>query len=329
MNKYIPIIICILLLLSIISSCNQEISDKKSQVKSYDYKLMFDNKIMLTKCSIFKIDDNKPSFMQFMEEGNIAYYALIAQAEKDKALAKKVAMASTKNNLWEYGYGYGETAEDSALVIESLITLRLENKKIDKALETIVQNYYDKENGCFATILANNGRAPYWHGCSTETTAHIAYLLYMNNKERYQSIIEKASLYILSTSEMGKYWKSRWFPGTGISTYYSLRLLSIFKEKYKESIEKVLNYLVETQNENGSWNNSIIETSTNIMTLKLSLDTYKSINKAKTWLMQTKTQTPENILYYWFENQFSERIFFNCYDNGEIAKAWKKIALEK
>ena len=248
----------LLLFLFVMSSCSDSVKCKKNlnasgigQKEGVDYISMFNSKKPLSTCSKYRISDFRPEFDSVLHEGNVAYYGLIAQAQEDSVLAKKVADVSTKSNLWEYGYGYGATSADSAIVLEALIQLDVRREKIDKSLDSMIVKYYDNRQGCFKTV-EGIGRAKYWKGCSAGVTAHIGFLLNRFNSDKYRDIIEKCADYVSKNRGPKGLWSSRWFPSFTVPTYYSIRLLKNFKDKYKDIISKAVDAVKTSQNEDGS-----------------------------------------------------------------------------
>lgn len=284
---------------------------------------LFNSNETLTRCSLYTLNDRSPQFKEIADEGNIAYYGLLLAASPDINLAKKL-ISENRGGLWEYHRKYGITSEDSAIVIEGLLATGISKNILLKSLSAISEKFFDSDNGCFKTV--NKGRADYWQGCSVETTAHIAYLMYKVDSEKFAREIEASAKYTsLNQSEDGK-WNGRWFPSSAIPSYYSVRLLSLFGERFAENISKSLSYLEKTQSVNGSWNNSIIETSAAILLIKSSGIKTGALSKAETWITKS-TFKAEPILYYWFDNNGS-KLFFDCWDKGFISMAWKKLAID-
>lgn len=299
----------------------------KQKVRKNSLK-MFDNRENLTLCTVYEMDERSPKFKEILYEGNIAYYGLIAMAEKNIKLAQKVAAVSTTDDQWEYGYGYGATSSDSAIVIESLVELGIEKEKTAGALKTIFEKYYDHENGCFATMSANSGRAEYWKGCSIETTAQIGYLLYKFDKNKYGAIAEKCAHYTSARMKRSGYWESRWFPSFMIPTYYAVRLLNLYGI-YKDQLKRSSDYIKKSQKNDGSWNGSVIETSAAVLALKTIALEHSEIDKGLKYLqISDQGNVPEAVLYYWFELD-GVKTFFNCVDLGMVADSWKKIAIDR
>ena len=294
---------------------------------SQDYIEMFDSKTTLSTCSMYRISSFSPEYDGVLHEGNIAYYGLIAQAMKDRKLAEKVADVSTKSYLWEYGYGYGATSADSAIVLEALIELGVRKDKVEKSLDSMIVKYYDEQKGCFKTV-EGAGRAKYWKGCSAGVTAHIAVLLKKFNADKYADIIEKSAEFVAGKRTRGGVWSSRWFPSFTIPTYYSIRLLKSFNGKYDEIIKKAAGSIAEKINDEGNWNGSVIETSAAILALKQAEGNDKTVSEAEKWLKNNKNSGPEPVLFYWFEKR-GHKMFFSCYDNGDISLAWRKLALDE
>ncbi|HNW83081.1 MAG TPA: terpene cyclase/mutase family protein [bacterium] len=313
-----------ILCIAVFYSCNKPVQNVEFPVqKEMSDSELFDSNESLTRCSLYNINETSPQFRQIADEGNIAYYGLLLAAGPDMKLARKLISAN-RDGLWEYHKKYGVTSEDSALVIEGLLASGVDKDILLKALSALSEKFYDSDNGCFRTV--NGGRADYWKGCSVETTAHIAYLMYKVDPEKFANEIEASAKYTSSNQTDDGKWDGRWFPSFTIPSYYAVRFLALFGEKFSGNIEKSLSYLKQTQTENGSWNNSIIETSAAILLINCSGKQSETLAKAGAWLKNTMFKA-EPILYYWFDNG-NGKLFFDCWDKGHISTAWKKLAIK-
>lgn len=297
---------------------------------------MFDEKYNLTHCSRYKIVDEKPEFIDTFDEGNIALYALIAQAANDRELAHKVADARTDDFQWEYGYGYGGTSFDSSIVLESLLSLDVAGETVRNSLESLKEIYFRKDEGCFTTLPENVGRSAYWQGCSADVTAHLGWIFYKFNPRKYGELAKSSAEYVKNVINSGSEskFKSKWFPSNILMPYYAARLLEIFGEKYQKELHIIEKYLVSKQKENGSFNDSVLETSYAVLSMKTleNKELLPNIERAENWLRNNETRLPEPILYYWIDsntNTPGTKIFFSCYDKGLVSEAYKKMALEK
>lgn len=296
---------------------------------------MFDEKYNLTHCSRYKIVDEKPEFIDTFDEGNIALYALIAQAANDRELAHKVADARTDDFQWEYGYGYGGTSFDSSIVLESLVSLDVDRETVGKSLESLKKIYFRKDEGCFTTLPENIGRSAYWQGCSADVTSHLGWIFYKFDPEKYGELVKNCAEYVKNVinSKSESKFKSKWFPSNFLTPYYAARLLGIFGKKYQKELNIIEKYLMSKQRENGSFSDSVLETSYAVLSMKAieNKELLSNIEKAEFWLRNNRNHYPEPILYYWIDSNENPntKIFFSCYDKGLISEAYKKMALEK
>ena len=284
----------------------------------------------LTVCSKYKIFEDQPVFSGVIEEGDIAYYGLLLQVNYDKKIVNYLR-ASEQNSLWAYHRGYGPTSEDSAIVIEGLLSAGLDKRILEKNMEVIIKEYYDSSVPGFHTV--RNGNAPYWSGVKTETTAHLSYLLYEISGNKYIKIINETMLYLANLQKSDGSWDGNWFPSFTIPMYYIVRLLHLDFNKYKKNIEYAKDYLIKAQLDNGSWNNSIIETAAAILTLKTLryFNGENNIRKGRLWIDKNRignSWNGETVLYYWTESASEKtKIFYICNDKGKITQAWAKLAL--
>ena len=293
---------------------------------------MFDLREDLTVCSRYKINNDRPEFFDILHEANIVFYALIAQATGDRRLAEKVAATMTKDFEWQYHDGYKASAFDSSIVLESLIELNLEKDKIRKSLNTLEKNYY--KSGCFYnwTLFGSIGSSTYWTGCSADITAHLGWIFYKFDPDKYVKLAKNCAEYVKKSIDSQSF-ASKWFPSNILVPYYSARLLKIFEYEYQKELDIISDFLISKQQENGSFYDSVMETSYAVLTMKSieNKELLPNIEKAESWLRNNKNHFPEPILYYWIDSQAKdgEKIFFSCYDKGLISEAYKKMALEK
>lgn len=82
------------------------------------------------------------------------------------------------------------------------------------------------------------------------------------------------------------------------------------------------------QKENGSIKDSILETSVASLIYKHSGCCRENLNSARKWLTKEKDIPMTPFLFYWFEEK-DEKTFFDCWDKGEITKAFRSLALKK
>ena len=114
----------------------------------------------LIRATIYDLQDDRPVFLQTIEEGNIAYYGLVLQATPNPDL-RAYLLRHSVDNLWEYQIDFNPTAEDSLLVIEGLWRTG-DAQALLPSLAELVKRFYKEDDGAFHTVL--EGRAPYWRG---------------------------------------------------------------------------------------------------------------------------------------------------------------------
>ena len=295
----------------------------------------FNEQYKLTHCSRYKIVAEKPEFIDTFEEGNIALYAPIAQATNDRNLAQKVSDARTNDFQWGYGYGYDATSFDSSIVLESLVSLEVDRDTVRKSLESLKKIYFRKDEGCFTTLPENIGRSAYWQACSSDITSHLGWIFYKFDPQKYGKLAKLCAEYIknaINANSESKF-KSKWFPSNYMTPYYAARLFKSFGKGYQKELDIIEKYLMSKQTENGSFSESVLETSYAVLAMKAleNKELFPNIEKAEFWLRNNKNHLPEPILYYWIDSDENPevKIFFSCYDKGLISEAYKKMALEK
>jgi hypothetical protein len=96
------------------------------------------------------------------------------------------------------------------------------------------------------------------------------------------------------------------------------------------AVEKAKCFILNQQKKNGSWQGSVIDTATAILALRRINADASAIDRGKKWLVAQKSSHgwhPEAVLYYWFETEDNERLFFHGMDRGKITTAWATLAL--
>jgi squalene cyclase len=113
-----------------------------------------------------------------------------------------------------------------------------------------------------------------------------------------------------------------------VTTYYAVRLLCHIGSEYRENINRAKDYILAKQKKNGSWTNSVIETSAAILALRAIGEPVPV--QAREWLLshkQTNGWTGEPVLYYWYELD-DKKLFYHCTDKGQVTTAWATLALK-
>lgn len=90
-------------------------------------------------------------------------------------------------------------------------------------------------------------------GADVEVVANFVYALTLFDAKKYTFTIENAINYIISEQKEQGYWESRWYYGKFYGTYVCLRLLNEFPIQYESIIQKIKEFLIDSQNEDGSF----------------------------------------------------------------------------
>ncbi len=282
----------------------------------------------LTDAYLYKITQNQPTFVKRKAEGTVAYYGLILQAQYDESL-RDYLLKNRRDLLWEYQQGYGVTAEDSTLVLEGLLEAKVSHEILLPSLQRLVELFFEDKTGAFHTIPFNRpGRAKYWLGPSPDATAHAGYLLHRVAPILYQKETEASCRFLQANQQEDGGFQGRWFPSRMVTTYYALRLLHLMN--CSVAVEKAKLFVLNQQENNGSWQGSVIDTATAILALRTINPDEPAIVRGKKWLVAQKSSNgwhPEAVLYYWFETEDNERLFFHGVDRGKITTAWAMLAL--
>lgn len=286
----------------------------------------------LTSCSIFQLTPDSPSYAGKIQEGSIAPYGWLLAAEPgERALGEYLVKMRRSGGLWEYSAGYGVTSADSALVLEGLIKANFDEEIIRSSLDAIRDHYFHAESGGFITLAG--GRASYWRGPSTDTTALVAYLMRLFDQARYGVEIERAASYLLEHQDANGLFTGRWFSSVVLPSSYAIRFLAHLadpKQIYRPAIIKATEALVALQRPDGSVMGSVMETAFFAQTLAVTKSHEEALAAAREWLskeLESGIQGGDGVLHYWFDNPTGERYFFECHDLGEIARALATLAL--
>lgn len=90
-------------------------------------------------------------------------------------------------------------------------------------------------------------------GTDVEVVANFLYALFLYNAEKYSDTIKKGIDYIISQQKDDGFWDSRWYYGNYYGTYVVLRLLKSFPDEFEKEKQKSLDFIKNTQNEDGSF----------------------------------------------------------------------------
>ena len=134
-------------------------------------------------------------------------------------------------------------------------------------------------------------------GPDVEVVANFAYSLAILDKEKYAHVIKKTISYVIGQQNDKGYWKSRWYYGNYYGTYVCLRLLKQFEELNAKEIQKALDFITESQNNDGGFSieqNKVsdpLSTSLAILGLKVFFDKdCEVIEKAVRYLTSSQSE---------------------------------------
>lgn len=282
----------------------------------------------LVHSTVYELGDNGPVFLRHIVEGNIAYYGLVLQATGDARLAEYLVHAAV-DDLWEFHTGFGVTAADSALVMEGLLETHADPRLLARSARRLVEVFYSGEEGAFATVVS--GRAAYWLGVSTETTAHVAWLLQRIDAAGWREQIERSVHFVQQAQQPDGHWEGKWFPSHLVPTYYAVRLLlDAAAASSTAHASRARDYILRTQLNNGSWSHLVIDTAVAILALRRLGGADAAIERATAWLHERArigSIAGEPVLYYWYDAEGGRKTFFCARDAGSIARAWATLAV--
>lgn len=172
---------------------------------------------------------------------------------------------------WSYFPTVQEVAadiDDLGQIMQQFIQTQ-ENQLIDKyclkAIDIVTQDRTIKNGGIETWIIPKDNltevqkrqdhfNSTKWgKGPDVEVVANFLYALFLYNAEKYSGIIKKGIDYIIYQQKHDGFWDSRWYYGNYYGTYVVLRLLESFPNEFEKEKQKSLDFIKNTQNEDGSF----------------------------------------------------------------------------
>jgi len=250
---------------------------------------------------------------------------------KDKLISK--ILSEERDGLWGYSNIAPVDSDDTAFVIQTLNNL---DKSIP--LENLL-SFYDKESKWFTTFLTNNpARLAFDPSESNNDNIHPEvnaniYRVLLNSS--FQDYIDY-DLILQSQTEQG-YWNSYFYPGKYYSTYINLDFLCR-ADKLDESKEKGINFIINSQNDDGSWGKpgNSYETALALNSLAVCEVINEQFGKGILFLLknQLKDGSWKNSEVIWeYYSQQDPLVIWRAYDDNKIVvsslciKALKKANL--
>ncbi len=293
----------------------------------------------LLQTQVYRLLQDRPIYQGQSQEGDIAYYGILLAAGKDERI-KNYLLACAKDGLWEYQDGFGVTLDDSLLVTEGLWRAGWDHEELKYSLDQLIRFFYDEQIGAFHTLSPRaaeypnlaKGRAKYWKGPCVEGTAQAAWLLSIFEQD-YSSIISRCQEYLAKTQHPLGFWPSKWFPSLMWGTHYGLQLCLKASDQYATEIARASKFIINAQQANGSWQDSALETSFAVRSLKaLQYDEqHDYIRSATNWLqhqIHNGQLAGEPLLYYWYE-EGGTKLLHQAFDTGGVTRALVQLALEE
>ena len=277
------------------------------------------------------LTEKGPKFAGALEDGTIAYYGLILQAEPDIEM-ERYLVGEAENGLWAYQQDYGVTSLDSALVMEGLLSTGRHHQLLNYSADRLVEEFFDPDEGGFRTIPhSRQGRSAYWLGTDCLATACCAWLLQQLASERHAGIIKRCAHYLKRQQLISGHWPGKWFPSETIPVFCAVRVLAAAGSEFRECRRRASVWLCSRQKRDGSWMGSVIESAAALLALHVLDGPEDSIRRGREWLRTRRIDggwPGEPILQYWFDRG-RQRTFFHTVDKGQITGAWATIALRE
>ncbi len=164
-------------------------------------------------------------------------------------------------------------------------------------------------------------------GPDLEVVANFLYSLALFDHRKYSSIIEKGINYIVAEQKEKGFWESRWYYGNYYGTYVSLRLLNLFPNLYITEKQKVKNFLIDSQNDDGSFDinhSKNLSTSFAIFCIDFLNDDSLLEMKKKAQLFLSKQQQADGS---WSAENFIRPKAFEPYKSSTLTTAYVIKAL--
>lgn len=292
----------------------------------------------LVETTIYRLTNERPRVLQTKLECNMSYWGSVLLGEPDAALARYLLQAR-RESCWEYQTGFGITSDDTVLACEGLLAAGVPRETLEPSLRRLVELFYAPEQEAFLALshqrhelhACAQGRAEYWCGPSLDATAQAAWLLDAALPGQYAEVVAACARFVARSQHDDGSFSGLWFPTRLVSTWHALRLLAAFRHEHAESVQRGLDYVRNGQAHDGSWNDSVIETSAAVLALR-----HLGVGSAATaagcrWLTSRRQAdgqwSGEPLLYYWFEIGPGDRLLFHCRDRGRVTSAWAKVAL--
>jgi squalene-hopene/tetraprenyl-beta-curcumene cyclase len=123
-------------------------------------------------------------------------------------------------------------------------------------------------------------------GPDVDVMANFLYALCLYDFKKYKEVIENGTSYIYTQIEEGSFWNSRWYYGWQYGTMICVRLtLELLKHNdklegvYSNNLQKIKQYIIEYQNNDGGWANQF-KASSDPLNTALALSTLLLFDKS-------------------------------------------------
>ena len=292
---------------------------------------------------VYKMTDTQPLYLRSRDDGNIAYYGVIASAFKEQSIVNYLTHYS-RNYQWEFHDKYGPTLEDSLLVIEGLIDATgVERVTNCFDIDQYISSYLIEDCQLFSTV--QNGCSNYWNGPSLMGNAHILYILekLQINDHRINKYLMIE--YLLSRRNSCGLWESKWFTNNFYTSFYIVRGIITNEACIEEylDINNLMTILEQALRQYSASENFIISKlfiiRTLILLMKTSIKRHYALATSKqtmhlcvSVMKHIKTleisSSHETLLYYWqdiVDKSKNDKIFITSKPKKKLLEAMIKI----
>ena len=241
---------------------------------------------------------------------------------------------SCKSKIYDCGWVYIEGLIDNCPDLDTFSEiLRIKclypnneelNNEVDKVLSKV---FRINGNHQFSTWIIEENEQDYERigkrfGFESEIDVNANFICALKtlNDKKYSEIIKEAANYMYTFQAEDGYWDSSWYVGKYYSGYVLSKTFSTVQNH--KVIDKFKEFLLESQNENGSWGSSIgnpLETSFAILALhnigNLGIKEKSVLKRATQYLLDTVT--PQG---YWYGCEFIKYGFGKEQVNKQYAR---------
>lgn len=237
------------------------------------------------------------------EDGDVALYGLLLTPNNTNYI--EWLLKNEQDGLWAYDTRYPVSAADTAMVANGLMESGLSSAIFKRTAERLLEfrrgdgfSLY-KDNNCYIIGAC----AP-----EVETTAYVSIVLGKVDPDRYSNILSPSYKYLTQMQKEDGRFEAYYSPSDYFSTYLAVKALK--NSTYQESVSKAVDWTLNSQNKDGSWEDDIIDTIFAVSTLMEVGYDGERIENGVYWLAnkQAEDESWSNDTLWIFSNRANEVI---------------------